>query len=188
MVKTKIWLGNTGKNCLTYTDNTDEPQWSSYLFKAILSLKRLDKILSLCCQQYREAWSEIHRDRHHLTLLHWTALACKSLPSFIFNLALRPRHSWFRDWLDISLHVGCGEWMLLSNCFGFSSSFLYFLNYLYLDLWGFSLLLFLFSSSHPTGGEEVNGCAVLRCQLGSMHHNQKLKEVFVRNMKTKGNH
>lgn len=190
MAKTKFWLENTGKNCLTCTDNTDEPQMKQLFVQGYPKSETLgqDTLFSPCCQQYREARWEIHRDRHHFILLHWTALPCKPLPSFIFNLAPRPRHSQFRDCLDISLHVGCGDWMLLSNCFGFSSFFLHFLNYLYLDLWVFSVLLFLFSSPHPTGGQEVNGCVIVRCQLGSMHHNQKLKEVLVRNIKTKGKH
>lgn len=59
-----------------------------------------------------------------------------------------PRRPQLRDWLDISLHVG-GSCLFITWVFYY---FFHLINYLYLDPWVFSLLLFLFPS--PSHWEE----------------------------------
>lgn len=101
MAKTKFQLGNTGKNCLTYTDNTDEPQQNSCLFKAILNLKPLNKISSFLC-----AVSNIEKHDQRYTEIGITAF-CFIKQHLHANLSLRLSLIWLSDQ---SIHISKTDW------------------------------------------------------------------------------
>lgn len=71
MAKTKICLGNTGKNQLSNTVNLPPSSMNQLIIQDHLESETpgQDVLFSFYCQPYREASSEIQRDKHRFNPL-----------------------------------------------------------------------------------------------------------------------